>query len=164
MSGRLSALSAQGLEAGFTIVPSVLSADDCDSVLAAVERGGARRSRGFSDLMAVPEVRRLASDPRLMGIAAAWVGGTPFPYRATLFDKSDEANGLVVWHQDTALPLRERFNAAPWGPWSVKDGVLYAHAPAEALTRIVALRVHLDDSLAENGPLRVIPGSHSGGC
>ncbi len=28
-----------------------------------------------------------------------------------------------------------------------------------ALRRVIALRVHLDDSTAENGPLRVLPGS-----
>jgi len=50
-----------------------------------------------------------------------------------------------------------------WGPWSTKEGVIYAHAPAGALERIVALRLHLDNSDQENGPLRVIPGSHRQG-
>jgi hypothetical protein len=45
--------------------------------------------------------------------------------RATLFDKSPTANWLVVWHQDTALPVQERREAPGWGPWSVKDGVIY---------------------------------------
>ena len=43
---------------------------------------------------------------------------------------------------------------------AVKNGIHYAHAPAWALSRVVALRVHLDVSSADNGPLRVIPGSH----
>jgi ectoine hydroxylase-related dioxygenase (phytanoyl-CoA dioxygenase family) len=85
------------------------------------------------------------------------------PYRATLFEKSGRANWLVVWHQDTALPLESYVEGAEWGPWSLKDGVHYAHAPAWALERIVALRVHLDASTSENGPLRVIPGSHGAG-
>jgi ectoine hydroxylase-related dioxygenase (phytanoyl-CoA dioxygenase family) len=38
---------------------------------------------------------------------------------------------------------------------------LYAHAPAWALKRVLALRVHLDDSSLDNGPLRVISGSHA---
>jgi ectoine hydroxylase-related dioxygenase (phytanoyl-CoA dioxygenase family) len=42
----------------------------------------------------------------------------------------------------------------------VKAGVAYAHAPTEALERIIALRVHLDESTMSNGPLRVIPESH----
>jgi len=38
--------------------------------------------------------------------------------------------------------------------------VTYAHAPAGTLGRILALRIHLDDSRAENGSLRVLPGTH----
>jgi ectoine hydroxylase-related dioxygenase (phytanoyl-CoA dioxygenase family) len=38
--------------------------------------------------------------------------------------------------------------------------VVYAHAPAEVLERVVALRLHLDASLATNGPLRLLPGTH----
>jgi ectoine hydroxylase-related dioxygenase (phytanoyl-CoA dioxygenase family) len=41
--------------------------------------------------------------------------------------------------------------------------VNYAHAPARALETILALRVHLDASTAENGPLRVLPGTHTRG-
>jgi Phytanoyl-CoA dioxygenase (PhyH) len=59
------------------------------------------------------------------------------------------------------LPLCERREAPGWGPWSIKDGVNYAHAPASALEQVLALRLHLDDSIAENGPLRVLPGTHS---
>jgi ectoine hydroxylase-related dioxygenase (phytanoyl-CoA dioxygenase family) len=68
-----------------------------------------------------------------------------------------------VWHQDTALPLRERVERDDWGPWSTKAGILYAHAPAWALEQVVALRVSLDDSTLTNGPLRVLPGTHRGG-
>src|SRR5581483_8092955 len=85
------------------------------------------------------------------------------PFRATLFEKSAATNWLIPWHQDTALPLAQRFEQAGWNSWSEKAGVMYAHAPAWALSRIVALRVHLDDSDSENGPLRVIPGSHCEG-
>jgi ectoine hydroxylase-related dioxygenase (phytanoyl-CoA dioxygenase family) len=45
----------------------------------------------------------------------------------------------------------------------VKADVLYAHAPAGALERVLALRIHLDDSTESNGPLRVIPGTHRTG-
>lgn len=87
--------------------------------------------------------------------------GRAVAYRATLFDKSPDSNWLVVWHQDTALPRREHEPTAGWGPWSRKEGVHYAHAPAQALKEVVALRLHLDDSIAENGPLRVLPGTHT---
>jgi ectoine hydroxylase-related dioxygenase (phytanoyl-CoA dioxygenase family) len=82
------------------------------------------------------------------------------PFRATLFDKSDVRNWLVVWHQDTALPIRQTRDVPGWGPWSVKAGIAYAHAPTAALSQVVALRIHLDDSSSANGPLRVLPGTH----
>jgi ectoine hydroxylase-related dioxygenase (phytanoyl-CoA dioxygenase family) len=115
---------------------------------------------GARHLMGVPEVARFASDKRLLDIARRELRTEPFPFRATLFEKSGKANWLVVWHQDTALPLRERFDAPGWGPWSEKAGVAYVHAPATALSRVVALRVHLDPSTTDNGPLRVVPHSH----
>jgi ectoine hydroxylase-related dioxygenase (phytanoyl-CoA dioxygenase family) len=83
------------------------------------------------------------------------------PFRATLFEKSLHSNWLVVWHQDTALPLRQRQDVHGWGPWSVKEGVICAHAPALALEQVLAIRVHLDDSDAKNGSLRVLPQTHT---
>jgi Phytanoyl-CoA dioxygenase (PhyH) len=60
-------------------------------------------------------------------------------------------------------PCESAVRCAGWGPWSVKEGILYANAPARALRRVLALRVHLDDSTTRNGPLRIIPGSHAKG-
>jgi ectoine hydroxylase-related dioxygenase (phytanoyl-CoA dioxygenase family) len=42
----------------------------------------------------------------------------------------------------------------------MKEGVHYAHAPSSTLSEILALRIHLDDSTATNGPLRVLPETH----
>jgi ectoine hydroxylase-related dioxygenase (phytanoyl-CoA dioxygenase family) len=122
-----------------------------------------RTKAGARHILSVPAVRDLCADPRMLDIASQFVGATAVPFRATLFDKSPGANWLVVWHQDTALPLRARIEDAEWGPWSTKAGVIYAHAPAWALEQVVALRVSLDDSTETNGPLRVLPDTHRGG-
>ena len=45
----------------------------------------------------------------------------------------------------------------------MKSAINYAHAPARALSRVVALRLHFDDSESDNGPLRVIAGTHRRG-
>jgi ectoine hydroxylase-related dioxygenase (phytanoyl-CoA dioxygenase family) len=113
--------------------------------------------------MAHPAVRSFAAREELLAIARPFVGARALPYRATLFEKSGLRNWLVVWHQDTTLPLTARTDSAEWGPWSVKEGVHYAQAPGWALEKIVALRVHLDASTTTNGPLRVLPGSHQWG-
>jgi ectoine hydroxylase-related dioxygenase (phytanoyl-CoA dioxygenase family) len=41
--------------------------------------------------------------------------------------------------------------------------VHYAHAPANVLEQVLAIRVHLDDSHFDNGPLRILPGTHNRG-
>src|SRR5687768_7565275 len=79
-----------------------------------------RTKAGARHVLNVPAVRELSADPRLISIASQFVGSTPIAFRATLFDKSPKANWLVVWHQDTALPLEHRVDGAGWGPWSTK--------------------------------------------
>lgn len=146
---------------GFAIIPEVFSASEVAAFLQSLAETPMRRSKaGARHILGLPLVSGLARDPRLLGMARQVLGSDAFPFRATLFEKSGDANWLVVWHQDTALPVRERREAAGWGPWSVKEGVLYAHATTDALSQVLALRVHLDDSVATNGPLRVLPGTH----
>lgn len=146
---------------GFAMVPGVVDAEEVSRLVEEMASFKMGKSRaGMRHAMRCPAVAAMAQDARLRGIAQHILGQGAVPFRATLFDKSREANWLVAWHQDTALPLREKREAPGWGPWSVKDGVTYAHAPASALERVVALRVHLDDSTPENGPLRVLPGTH----
>ena len=153
-----------GFLSGFRIVDRVLSDHECDELLSALSSKLQRRNRaGARHLMSITEVEAISKDERLLHIVRQTLGPEAIPFRATLFDKSRQANWLVTWHQDTALPLELRIDSKDWGPWSIKAGFHYAHAPAWALSRILALRIHLDASTDENGPLRVIPGSHMEG-
>jgi ectoine hydroxylase-related dioxygenase (phytanoyl-CoA dioxygenase family) len=149
---------------GFAVAPGVFALNDVEDVVAELNRVALPRSRaGLRHALRHPAIAGLAKNARLLGIAQEVLGPQAFPFRATLFDKSPKSNWLVVWHQDTALPLRERRETPGWGPWSVKEGVIYAHAPASSLCDVLVLRVHLDDSTEQNGPLRVLPGSHKAG-
>ncbi|MCU1261969.1 MAG: protein involved in biosynthesis of mitomycin antibiotics/polyketide fumonisin [Bryobacterales bacterium] len=151
----------QTVDLGYAITSACLATNECDKIANALSAGAVARSRaGARHLMANPIVAALANSDRLIELAEEWVGGMAVPFRATLFEKSRRTNWLIPWHQDTALPLTTRFERKGWGPWSEKAGATYAHAPDWALSRVVALRVHLDDSNADNGALRVIPGSH----
>jgi len=149
---------------GVATLAGILNVAETESFLACLGRSSLPRSKaGIRHMLNDRATAAIAHDPRLMGIARDVLGPTAIPFHATLFDKSPSANWLVVWHQDTALPLQERTEKPGWGPWSVKQGVLYAHAPAPALETVLALRVHLDDSTRENGPLRVLSGTHNRG-
>ena len=146
---------------GFSILESVLSPQECDML--AITLSGASHRAGARNLMSNALVSSLAYDSRLLQLALSMLGTEAVPFRATLFDKSVAANWQVLWHQDRALPLMSEISSSEWGPWSTKCGVRYALAPRWALERVVAVRLHIDASTEENGPLRVIPGSHESG-
>jgi len=148
-------------ENGFAIQPALFSPESVDRFSREIESLATRRGRaGVRHALRFDAVAAMAGHPLLAGMACEVLGNKSFPFRATLFDKSPTSNWLVVWHQDTALPLRKRIEVPGWGPWSVKEDINYAHAPAGVLTQVLALRLHLDDSSADNGPLRVLPRSH----
>jgi ectoine hydroxylase-related dioxygenase (phytanoyl-CoA dioxygenase family) len=147
---------------GFASIPSFLSRTEVDQLLEEISACNARRSRaGLRHALSLSPISNLARQSTVMELARSVLGPEVFPFRATLFDKSPESNWLVVWHQDTALPLCERREVRGWGPWSTKEGVAYAHAPTGVLSQVLALRIHLDDSTSSNGPLRVLPTTHT---
>jgi ectoine hydroxylase-related dioxygenase (phytanoyl-CoA dioxygenase family) len=149
---------------GYAVLPDVFSESQISALAFELSQSQLKRSRaGARHILSIGAVRKIADDARVLDLARAVLGSRALPFRATLFDKSPSSNWLVAWHQDTALPLTEKVATPGWGPWSIKDGVNYAHAPREALDQILALRVHLDDSTSANGPLRVIPNTHRDG-
>ena len=85
--------------------------------------------------------------------------------RSILFDKLPGSNWHVGWHQDLSIAVKERpaTELPGYTGWTEKEGVTHVQAPREVLDRMTTLRIHLDDAPSENGPLRVIPGSHAEG-
>lgn len=149
---------------GYAVHPAVFHDYEMRALAASIETFQLQRSRaGARHVLGCEPIARLGSDARMLDLASRWLGAPAILFKATLFDKSPDANWLVAWHQDTALPMASRRDANGWGPWSEKYGVTYAHAPARVLEKMIALRVHLDHSTAENGPLRVLPETHARG-
>jgi ectoine hydroxylase-related dioxygenase (phytanoyl-CoA dioxygenase family) len=149
-------------ERGFAVIPGIFPREEIDRLIEALAREPIHRTKaGIRHALCHPSVAQFAQDLRLLEIAEGIMGNKAFPFRATVFDKSPASNWLVAWHQDTALPVRARCDTPGWGPWSIKQGITYARAPASALSKILALRVHLDDSMSGNGPLRVLPATHT---
>jgi ectoine hydroxylase-related dioxygenase (phytanoyl-CoA dioxygenase family) len=149
-------------ELGFSVIPGILEEDRVTLLAESLATANLRRSRaGVRHALGHATVASLASDAQLLDVAQCILGPSAYPFRATVFEKTTDANWLVVWHQDTALPLRHQQETPGWGPWSVKEDVIYAHAPASALSQVLALRIHLDDSTLQNGPLRVLPATHT---
>jgi hypothetical protein len=142
---------------GYAILSSVLHAQACATLIAALGPVGGAGRRG---LLGLPAVAELARSSRLLDLVRPLLPGEPRPVRTIYFDKSPEANWLVAWHQDLTLALRERHEIPDFGPWSVKEGIPHVQPPAELLARMITVRLHLDDADADNGALRVLPGLH----
>jgi len=109
------------------------------------------------------EIVRLACAAELGAVARQVLGARARPVRGLLFGKVPGANWKVPWHQDLSIAVREKHSVEGFGPWSEKDGVPHVQPPAQVLAGMLTLRLHLDACPRDNGPLRVLPGSHRGG-
>lgn len=141
---------------GFAIVPACLD----ESVVTQICGSMDDDKYGRRNLLGDPIVQQVALSNAVRSVVASVLGPVFFAVKATFFNKTPSANWKVPWHQDLTITVRDRINLAGFGPWTVKDGVLNVQPPVEILTEILAVRIHLDINDGDNGPLRVIPGSH----
>jgi ectoine hydroxylase-related dioxygenase (phytanoyl-CoA dioxygenase family) len=111
-------------------------------------------------LQICPAVRTLAADRRVRQFVTPVLGDDAFAVRAIFFDKAAGANWSLFWHQDNVIAVAERVDLPGYVGWSQKAGVWQVQPPAEVLANMLAIRVHLDNCGINNGPLRVLPGSH----
>jgi ectoine hydroxylase-related dioxygenase (phytanoyl-CoA dioxygenase family) len=80
----------------------------------------------------------LAADPRILDLVEALLGPNILLYYSMLMMKPARSGAPAPWHQDLAFFVHDR-------------------------ARLIACQVYLDDSTAENGCIRVVPGSHRRG-
>lgn len=154
---------------GFALVPASVDRNQIDGLkkalntpgLARSERGGA--TYGIRNLLGLEAVRQVAASPVIAAHLLLLMGADFKPVRGIFFDKSAGANWPVPWHQDMSLAVHKSREVEGWTNWSVKRGIPHAQPPAEILGRMVTMRLHLDDCPADNGALRLLPGSHRAG-
>lgn len=154
---------------GFCLVPKLagdsliedIKATLIQSEIARAERGG--QTYGARNLLHLAKVRAVPAEPKIASSLRALLGPAFLAVRGLFFDKMEGANWPVPWHQDLSLAVRERHDLPGWSNWTVKRGVTHVQPPAEILSRMVTMRLHLDDCPAANGPLRLIPESHRRG-
>ncbi|MHA7634683.1 phytanoyl-CoA dioxygenase family protein [Corallococcus sp. M7] len=162
-------LAARIEREGFAILPHGITPDTADALLHALravseEATVSQRRGGVRNLLEnVPAVRELARSRSVREAAESVLGPHCFAVRGLLFDKTPDANWKVIWHQDLTLAVRERRDVPGFGPWSEKAGVPCVQPPTSVLEDMVAVRVHLDDCGEDNGPVRVVAGSHREG-
>ncbi|HEX8616712.1 MAG TPA: phytanoyl-CoA dioxygenase family protein [Thermoanaerobaculia bacterium] len=145
---------------GFALADIVLSAQQCAHIASSLPAVAGAARGGVRNLIGHPTVVALLSHARLGSYVWSMIGRDLVAVKATLFDKTCEANWRAQWHQDRTITVKERLQVAGFGPWSTKAGSLHVEAPHEVLAQMLAVRIHLDACGPDNGPLRAIPGSH----
>lgn len=144
---------------GFALVPSLLSAAQCDEIsqcLEAVNKPGAGTRLLLRETWCASLANKLMAHPDVQAALPSRARAV----QCTVFEKSAARNWLVPLHQDLSIPVRDRVDHPALSGWSEKEGVVFVHAPDNVLEQLLAVRVHLDNCSAEDGPLRVVPGSH----
>jgi hypothetical protein len=100
----------------------------------------------------------------LPDVLAAALGPGYGLVRALYFDKPPGLSWALPWHKDLTVAVRDnRRPSTHFTKPTRKAGVPHAEAPLAVLERLLTARVHLDAATEENGPLRVLPGSHRSG-
>jgi ectoine hydroxylase-related dioxygenase (phytanoyl-CoA dioxygenase family) len=158
------AITASSLKAlmeqdGFAVVPACL--DEAEVERLCVHFDDARYPQ--RNLLSVPSIQRLARSKPVRELMDTVLGSKCFAVRGMFFNKSESSNWKVAWHQDLTIAVRERGDVDGFGPWTTKAGVLHVQPPMDVMRGMLAIRLHLDESGPDNGPLRVIAGSHKGG-
>src|SRR5271169_5192446 len=144
---------------GYVVVDSGLDAQTFRALDAQLDTSSA----GRRNLLDRSLVRQLARSNAVRSLMEPVLGPHCFAARGILFNKIDGANWKVSWHQDCVIAVEERREVYGWGPWSVKAGIHHVRPSSELMSRMLAIRIHVDDCGSDNGPLRVIPSSHKQG-
>ncbi|MBV1908488.1 MAG: phytanoyl-CoA dioxygenase family protein [Kangiellaceae bacterium] len=105
-------------------------------------------------------IKDLAMSEQLLISVLKYLPETPKLVRAIYFNKTNQNNWLVPWHQDKTVAVSKKFENDKWGPWSVKDGIHHVQPPLEVLNQMVTFRIHLDNTDKDNGALKILPNSH----
>jgi ectoine hydroxylase-related dioxygenase (phytanoyl-CoA dioxygenase family) len=154
---------------GFALAKAVFATDAVASLIADLEQADISRAErrgqifGARNLLQIHGVAAIASSLVLRDLLAPILGRDHRVVSGLFFDKTEAANWPVLWHQDLSVAVQEKREIEGWGNWSVKRGVLHTQPPAAVLAQMVTVRLHLDDCDNDNGPLRVIAGSHVDG-
>ena len=145
---------------GYARVDAVLPQGECTQLAASLSSQPGAGSRCLLDLDAcaalVPRLRAHAGLSVLIPAGHVAV-------QCTYFEKSAATNWLVPVHQDLSVPVRGVVVDPTLSGWSRKDDMHFVQPPLNVLQALVAVRLHLDVCGIDDGPLRVVPGSHRHG-
>jgi len=154
---------------GFTILQNFYSEEEIESILECIEPVD-RSSNNSAELYAIrqflkiiPETKSLIFNERLQTSIREIFGEGFKNIKSIYFDKPEQSNWFVAYHQDLMIAADKKVEVTGYGPWTCKQGQFAVRPPLHILQNIFTIRIHLDDADYENGALKVIPASHRKG-
>ncbi|WP_082792653.1 phytanoyl-CoA dioxygenase family protein [Collimonas pratensis] len=149
-------------ENGFLVTGPLLGDEFCaqlDTTISKLKQDGV----GTRNLIEHSWCVNLAKLIREHQLIAPFLSAATVAVQCTLFEKSQNQNWLVPVHQDLSITVKERIAHPALTGWSEKEGSIFVQPPDSVLQEIVAIRFHIDECGLNDGPLRVVAGSHKTG-
>ena len=154
---------------GFAIIDNVFTNEEIDSLLLTISQADTSRAtfRKTNDLFAirqflkeVPASIAKVFNSNLNKIISDLFGDDYFVVKSIYFDKPENSNWFVSYHQDLTISVDTKLDLDGYGPWTTKQNQFAVQPPLEILQDNFTIRIHLDNTNEENGALKVIPASH----
>ena len=95
--------------------------------------------------------------------AIATLSPTAKPVRVVAFNKTQDTNWGVPWHQDRVIAVAGKQDVEGFTNWTRKSGTWHCEPPRHVLDKMLFVRVHLDDTDRSNGAMDIAVGSHING-
>lgn len=163
---------------GFALLPQVFTPGEVDRLVVEMTAAMARRDRDGESIRSrggavyaarnvldwYPAAREVWRRAPLTPLLKQVLGPAYGLVRALFFDKPPDRAWSLPWHKDMTIAVADnRLESTCFSRPTHKAGVPHVEAPESLLQRMLTLRIHLDEVTDENGPLRVLPGSHREG-
>ena len=157
---------------GFAVVNDVFTEQEIENMLSLISGANSSRPtfRKSSGLFAIrqflkeiPEVTACIFSDSFVTLIQDVFGPGYFVTKSIYFDKPEESNWFVAYHQDLTISVDKKIDIPGFGPWTVKQDQFAVQPPQEILAQNFTIRIHLDETTSENGALKVISNSHTKG-
>jgi ectoine hydroxylase-related dioxygenase (phytanoyl-CoA dioxygenase family) len=154
---------------GFTIIDQIFSVEETELIIQEInsiqttspllrKSGELFAIRQFIKLM--PQVKQFIFTQSFLDLIIKLIGRDYFIVKSIYFDKPENSNWFVAYHQDLTISVQQKNEVAGFRHWTVKHDQYSVQPPVSILENNYTLRIHLDHTDAQNGALKVIRGSH----
>lgn len=156
-------------ENGYSVLANLYSDNEINQILTCLE-STEQEGKSFlktKDLFAIrqlikniPELTELLFNAKLTTLISDLSESDYFLTKAIYFDKPNESNWFVAYHQDLSISVDQKSDLDNYVNWTFKKGQYGVQPPIKILQDTITIRIHLDDTDKNNGALKVIPKSH----